>query len=228
MAAAKRKLANVEVIKIASNHAVTPYEIAHANNNVIAVLRRRASAELGMFAVPGIGGDIYRRRAVIMKVEKATLMKGEVDLEDVPDLEDLHYTDLPWFGHVTLKNAGSRQFRSKNVLAAAVDVVREFDGFLYSLNCDTHLDKTTPNPVLISLTSPSRLETNYAVTVRRNLDAQTILTEFDGVPIVPPTLIKEMTRLGFVQEGNRFTLPGRTDISSRVICTLFGKITTPV
>lgn len=214
-------------IRLSSLRAPDLREIVHSNAMLVKVLGKRSIAEIDVQAVPDQLNDLYRRRVNVIKYP---LRPGEVNppADEMVTLEDLALTDLPWFGYITANPYGSRQFRSRNALLGSVEVVREIDGFLYSLNCDVGRDLPPINPALIEVEGPTRRDTAYKLTARKPKDAAEMLAEFGHAAMVPDTLFHELTSLGYVLNGTKFTLPGNDNPATSILVHLYGKIVTPI
>lgn len=198
-------------------------EVAVANDNLTSVLMRNSTAELGTYIIPDETTDLFRRRVVVTKQPKKKITNL-----DIPDISDVHETDMPWLGYVTHATS-HRQFRNKFVLGAVVDIVRQIDGYLYSLTVQVPKRGYQPNPLrLVEIPLLGPMDTHHTVRFRKDITADDIKRHFDGVPAVPPSLIAEYTALGYVLEGNIFTHPAVKGYERSIMCELYGRIVTPI
>lgn len=213
---------------IESARGATRQDLVAANARLVSVLGKREFAEIDCFSIPDDKDDLYRRRTLVFRVPKTSPHYHESD--DQPDLDDLNYTNLPWMGDVSFTGLGSRPFRSKYGLTACVEVVRELDGYLYTISCESNPERSKRPiaPVLVSLKSPSRLQTAYQITIDDVEDTEQLLKYFDKAPLVPPTLVKELTGFGFVQHGSTFVIEEGDHAGTRLNVRLYGKITIPL
>ena len=202
-------------------------EIVRSNYLLVKALAKRPVAEIDVQGVPDDVSDLYRRR---INVIKSPLAVNEMNppADTMPTLEDVAFTDLPWLGYVTAAPYGSRQFRSRNALMASVEVVREIDGYLYSLCCDVGRKEFKLDPAIVEIEGPTRRDTAYKLKARRPGSAEEFNEHFGKAPLIPPTLKAELEGLGYVLEGNKFILPAQNDVSTTIIVYLYGKIITPI
>lgn len=189
------------------SHSQMAAPIMAGYGELIKDLRKHATAEVVKYSLPGASDDVLRRLVNVAKAPKADLIAKGVDIDDLPDLADVLDTNLPWVGHVT-HNDASRQFRSKNVLAVAVEVLREFDGYVYRLSADVGSIPESRGPALFELQNPSRMERFYKIYV--NLDIADKLSSdiLLKSPIVPQKLADYLGRLGYKQQGRFFIHDG--------------------
>lgn len=173
---------------------------------IVKELKKHSTTDVIKYSMPGVSDDVLRRLVNIAKAPKADLIAKGVDVDDLPDLADVLETDLPWVGHVT-HNDCSRQFRSKNVLAVAVEILREFDGYIYRLSADVGQIPESRGPALFELQNPSRMERYYKIHVNLNLNDKLSSQILLSSPIVPQGLIDELTTLGYEQQGRFFIHP---------------------
>lgn len=214
------KLKQPMTISIPVGNSGLDREIACSNADLASVLLKRNDGELMYYNVPDATSDIFRRRILVKRISKKDVS------EDSTDLVDVHHTDLPWIGHMTF-NQAHRQFRSRYALAGVVEMVRLIDGFLWNLTIDTGREIPEMPLKLVSYETPGVLETHYVLTVDRALDACDLVDHFHDVPEIPPTLLAEMTQLGYLLEGNVFHHPQVVGLGSRIVCTLWGKLNAP-
>lgn len=191
-------------------------------SEIVKELKKRTTTDVIKYSMPSTSGDVMRHLINIAKAPKEELIEKGVNVDDLPDLIDVLETNLPWVGHVT-HNTASRQFKSKNVLAVAVEVLREFDGYIYRLSSDTGSVPESRGPALFEFQSPSRMDRYYKIHV--NLDISDKLTADIMLksPIVPQGLIDELTALGYTQQGRFFTHPC-THRGVNLHVSLFGMI----
>lgn len=193
--------------------------IALTNPSLQEALTKRRQADLEQYGIPDKTSDVFRRRITIIKAAKDKAPPGD----DMPDLEDAQLTDLPWVGYVTF-NGANRQFRSKNRLAVVVEVVREFDGYLYCLAEGINRDRPTPLPVVLNVTPPTAWDAYWNVSKQKDLNFNEAMAIFKDVPAIPPRLAQEMMALGYVVEADGFSLPGVDGVGSKLKCELYGKL----
>ena len=174
---------------------------------IIKELRKQATTDVVKYSMPSATDDVLRRLVNIAKAPKADLIAKGVDVDDLPDLADVLATNLPWVGHVT-HNDASRQFRSKNVLAVAVEVLREFDGYVYRLSADVGQIPESRGPALFELQSPSRMDRYYKIYVNLEIADKLSSDILLKSPIVPQKLIDYLEKLGYKQQGRFFTHDG--------------------
>lgn len=220
---AKLKEKSNRFMWIPSEDEITPMELAVSNSKVFGLLKKKPNADIYHYAIPHGNQDIFRRRIRVVKVDKTDI--NPANLVDVPDLNDMHFTNLPWAGHSGFEGA-SRQFRSKKVLAVVVDVHRQFDGFIYGLFVDAGLEVPEHPPILAYWTRAEAHEDNHSVEFDLTPNEAKMKAYFDGAPILPPTLVKEMLALGYVEDGDGFLLKhANVDrCSARIKVQLYGKL----
>lgn len=189
---------------------------------IVKELRKHTTADVIKYSVPGTVDDVLRRVVNIAKAPKDALLAKGVDINDLPDLADVLDTNLPWLGHVTHNNA-SRQFRSKNLLAVAVEILREYDGYVYRLSADVGTPPETRGPALFELQSPSRMDRYYKIHVKLDLADKLSSDILLKSPIVPQGLIDELTALGYTLQGRFFVHPSGI-YGANIHVSLFGMI----
>lgn len=214
-------MSKAKVSKVVSTNVpvgpATPADVAVTNTSLENVLRKRRSAEVTVYGVPDGSTDIFRRRILTAKQDAK-----QHDVSDVPDIEDCYYTDLPWLGYVTFRNS-SRQFRAKTILGVVVDVVREFDGFLYHMVVD-QVAKPAAAPVLVQKKKASGGGV-IEFTVQRDIPDAEFIEHFVGIPQYTESLLKHMKSLGYVHDAVKdwFYTPGRPN-DDKIVITRYGKI----
>jgi len=198
-----------------------PAAIMAGYGEIVKELKKYSTTDVVKYSMPGATDDVLRRLVNIAKAPKADLIAKGVDVEDLPDLADVLATNLPWIGHAT-HNDASRQFRSKNALAVAVEVLREFDGYIYRLSADIGCPPESRGPALFELQNPSRMDRFYKIHVNFELTDKLSSDILLKSPIVPQSLIDYLTKLGYEQHGRFFSHPDFGHASIHV--SLFGKI----
>lgn len=201
---------------------MTAAPIMAGYGEIVKELKKHATTDVVKYSMPGVADDVLRRLVNIAKAPKADLIAKGVDVDDLPDMSDVLATDLPWVGHVT-HNDASRQFRSKNVLAVAIEILREFDGYVYRLSADIGSAPETRGPALFELQNPSRMDRFYKIHVNLNLTDKLSSDILLKSPIVPQGLIDELTKLGYEQHGRFFTHPSGIR-GANLHVSLFGMI----
>ena len=202
-------------------------EVVRSNYLLVKNLLKRNVCEIDVQGIPDEESDLYRRRIHVIKHPlKANEMNPPA--EELVTLEDIQFTDLPWLGYVTPAPYGSRQFRGRNSLLASVEVVREIDGYLYSLNCDVGRKDFQVDPAIIEIEGPTRRDTAYKLKARRVANAEEMKEHFGQAKVVPDSLAKELISLGYVQQDNKFIFPPQNDVSTTIVVYLYGKIITPI
>lgn len=196
-------------------------DIASINATVFHILRKKKTADVSTYGLPNVNDDVFSRKIRLVKLPKKDALGP---IEDIPDLEDVHHTDLPWIGQATFGTA-SRQFRSKNILACAVEVVREIDGYLYRLSVaiDEGDDKALP-PTLVYLNRATPLDREHTLVVNRDVTDEEREFYLADAPVVPKSLVTELFKLGYGYQGNTFSLMGKSRMGTSIRCELYGKI----
>lgn len=184
-----------------------------ANSALQRVLSRKTQADIVHYVLPDESSNVFKRIIRVAKIPR----KGERE-HDVPDIEDVYMTDLPWFGNVTFKRS-SRHLRSKYQLGVAVEMVREYGDFLYYM-CDRRLAPKEHPPVMV-------WESHYATGgvefhVETDVHEDDRRMYFEGAADVHPDLAKELSALGYVQDGNIFTVPGEPT-HGEILVRLWGR-----
>lgn len=214
------KKTSIKVIYIPVEETSGHREIAIANSSVFEVLKKKKSAEISYWGVPDHKSDVMRRRIRVVRQDKKTAAGS---IEDIPDLEDVHYSDLPWIGNVSF-NQAPRQFRSKHVLAVVVETVREIDGYLFSLRIDSDkMFEPQPPMILCRLYKAGPLELNHRIDVHLE-PTEEQKAAMKAPWEVPPTLIKEMAALDYELRGNTFVHPLLDQQGHRLVCEQYGKL----
>lgn len=206
-------------ITVSAEDTLSPREVALTNQHLLKVLPKNPGAEIGAYVVPKKNGDVFRRRLVVSSVPK----RPDIN-PDLPDFQDTQYTDLPWVGHATFLDA-HRAFRSKYYLTVVAEVVREFDGFLYSLTIE--VPDRVYEPLTLRIVDVPQIDksaTYYDLVIRKDLDDETLAKNFSNAPQVPETFIKDMTALGYTLENGIFSHPAFPSFEHRIKCELWGKI----
>lgn len=196
-------------------------EIASANMRIYNRLKRSSVAEISYCGLPDEDCDVFRRRIRVSRIAKENAAPEA--MEDIPDLTDMHFTNLPWAGHSTL-NSSPRQFRSKNILAVVIDVVREIDGYLYGLYVDAGQDFTPHDPVLVTLVPAKKSNSEHLLFVNKSPSEDMVETLLKPDFNIPPSLIAEMAAIGYQVDELGFYLPERSGFAARIRCELYGKI----
>lgn len=191
-------------------------------SEIVRELKRHATTDVIKYSMPVTSGDVMRHLINIAKAPKDEMIEKGIDIADLPDLTDVMDTNLPWMGYVT-HNGASRQFKSKNLLAVAVEVLREFDGWIYRLSADTGTVPESRGPALFELQSPSRMDRFYKIHVNMDISDKLTADIMLKSPIVPQGLIDELTALGYTQQGRLFTHPG-TWRGVNIHVSLFGMV----
>jgi len=199
-------------------------EILQTNTGLEAALRKRRSAEVVYYSLPSPGHDVYRRRIFAAKQDAK-----QIRLEDAPDIEDCYDTDLPWIGYVSF-NGASRSFRAKTVLGVSVEVIREFDGYLYLMTVEgVKPDKPIPPRLLIR--RPALLETGWVnVEVHAQVTEEQFEEHFAQMTPLPAALHAYMHDVGYTYNGElgvfeeHFRVDGQHLLHDRIWVGLYGKI----
>lgn len=190
---------------------------------IIRELKKYSVTDVIKFSLPDGKNDVVRRMVRISKAPKDALIDRGVDVEDIADLMEVLDSNLPWAGHVTHSGA-SRQFRSKNCLSIASEVLREFDGYIYRLSAAvTDSQPATLGPALFELQKPSRMDRWYKISV--NMEPSDLMTAeiILKAPIIPKALCDELFPLGYVLQGRCFVHPCGIP-GANINVTLFGMI----
>lgn len=141
------------------------------------------------FSVPGVEDDMLVR-SIRVFVLPQPLSNLPAD-HDLPDMEDLYHTNIPWSGCVTFKN--SERFKGQ-ALAAFVEVIREFDGFLYELSTKEPGKDTSLRVVDIQAPALNRL---YWTIRQKPANQSAILRKkFATAQKTPPQLLAAMKMHG--------------------------------
>jgi len=201
---------------------MTASPIMAGYSEILKELKKHSTTDVIKYSMPAASGDVMRLVVSIAKVAKDELVEKGVDVNDLPDLADVLNTNLPWMGHVT-HNTASRQFKSKHVLAVAVEVLREFDGYIYRLSADTGSVPESRGPALFELQSPSRMDRFYKIHVNMDISDKMTADIMLKSPIVPQGLIDELTAVGYTHQGRFFSHPG-TWRGVNIHVSLFGMI----
>jgi hypothetical protein len=196
-------------------------DIASINATVFHILRKKKTADVSTYGLPNVNDDVFSRKIRLVKLPKKDALGP---IEDIPDLEDVHHTDLPWIGQATFGTA-SRQFRSKNILACAVEVVREIDGYLYRLSVAIDEPSGEPlPPTLVYLNKATPLEREHTLVVNRDVTDEEREFYMADAPPVPMGLLKELSALGYGCTGTTFKLLNDARMGTSIHCELYGKI----
>ena len=208
-----------KVIDIPVKESNSMCEINAANSGVTHVMRKRTSAELTYWGVPDHKSSVLRRRVRLVRREKKGLPPEA--MYDMPDLDDLHFSWMPWISNVTFQG-GPRPFRGKYIFGAAMEIVIAFDEMLYTLRIDS--DKLYPDEGLhvVSLYRAGPLENHHSLVISKATDRQ--LEGLSDIPDVHPKLEEELISLGYVRDGSVFTHPDAPSQEYRLVCKPFGKL----
>lgn len=204
-------------------------DINYGNMALVKRLIKGQQAEFDSTSFPDGTDKVFKRRIIVMK---CALEPGEVNppSEEMVTLEDLNFTDLPWMGPVTVAPFGPRQLRAKNAFFAVVELVREIDGYLWLLKIDVgSLAPRDYTPITIEVEGPTRRDSSFKLYIDNDLSQLECVKHFNTAPEVPESLVKELTDIGFVRKGNRFTGGTEdTDVCLNIQVILYGKILTPL
>lgn len=214
----KSKVVALGIPAIANGHGT---DISSIDATLFHILRKKKSADVSTYGIPTVNDDVFSRKIRLVKLPKKEALGP---IEDIPDLEDVHHTDLPWIGQATFGSA-SRQFRSKNILACAVEVVREVNGYLYRLSIAIDDAPVAPEPVLVYLNKATPLERDHTLVVNRDITQDEREFYMSDAPPVPDSLKKELARIGYWLYGDGvFRLNGKSRAGTDIRCELYGKI----
>lgn len=200
---------------------------ARGLHNAIRLLAKQTVVEIDFVDIPGRENRNYLRRITIHKSpSEGTGLRTESPEADLPNLDDLAQADISWIGLVKAAPYGSRQFRNRHILTASVDVIREIDGYLYLMRCG-HRDMPDLEPALVSLRSGTRSFVSFRISTEHDLSADQLAYHFPNPPKVPESLVKELTDLGFIQDGKQFNWTDGQQ-TMRITVDLYGKMITPM
>ena len=204
-------------------------DINYGSAALVKRLIKAQQAEFDSTSFPDGTDKVFKRRIIVMK---CALEPGEVNppASEMVTLEDMNFTDLPWMGPITIAPFGPRQLRAKNAFFAVVELVREIDGYLWLLKVDVGTGVPRDySPVTIEVEGPTRRDSAFKLFVDNELSPLDQVRHFHDAPQVPESLVKEMTDIGFVHKGDRFTGGTEdTDICLNIQVILYGKILTPL
>lgn len=186
-------------------------------------LKRVGSAGTQTYSVPTPKNDLFRLDIRCYK----RLKEEDDDISDLPDLEDAYHTDLPWAGYTTFRGA-SRQFRSKNLLALSIGVVREIDGYLWHLCVQAEASRSNKEDLAV-VKIPSKSSKKTPIIVEYDLSSEEQHAHFSNAPTVPMSLTNELFQLGYQMryvdnDAVIFYIPMFDDIISSIHVSLFGKV----
>lgn len=218
------------VVRVAHPGTVTYQDLAEGNFVLVKRLAKATKAELDMTALPDAHDDVFKRRVVVMK---SPLAPNEINppSADMVNLEDMGSTDLPWMGHITIAPFGSRQLRGRNAFYAAVELIREIDGFLWLIKNDVKSNVIRDSrPVVIDVIAPTRRDACYKLRSWTCDSQDEHLEHFGDAPLLPASLDVKLKEMGFLydEEANVYHHAEYTDVSSRIQVILYGKIITPL
>lgn len=197
------------------------FDIVTINATLLNILRKKKMADFTTYGLPTQLDDVFSRKIRLVKMLKKEAL-GFID--DIPDLDDVHNTNLPWIGQATF-NSATRQFRSKNVLACAVEVIREVDGYLYRLSVSVNPEPVAPTPlVLVYLDMAKKAERNHVLTVDKDVTEDQYQMYLIDAAAIPAALVTELGELGYTHTGNVFSQGANAQIGSNIRCELYGKV----
>jgi hypothetical protein len=216
--AAKKPRARTIVIPI--DPSLSLREVATSNCQVFHALRKRTNADIYHYAIPDKEGGIFLRRIRVVKSAKADI---GFELEDLPDISDLHDTNMPWAGHCSLKD-GSRQFNSKYVLSTVIDTVLEFENILYNLH--VYHDPSAGPLQLFDLHRAGRMDTCHTVSVRDDIPEIDRLPFYEEPEALPEALVELLATYGYRHSGGTlFEHPDWShNANGRINCVPYGVI----
>lgn len=210
----------VETITVMMDPVKNPREVAQTNSSLQTVLSKKNRGEIIYHAMPTEETNLFKRRIGCVKIPKSS-----VDLSNAPDIEDVYETDLPWIGVTTFCNS-TRQFRSRNAVAVVVDIVKEYDGYLYLLTVDAAKPSPGMKPALFNTSRFGLTDAYRKLVIERDLSDDVIRKYFDKASSVPKQLIEELRKIGYVFDGvDTFVDPTGSDPkNSKLHCALYGRI----
>lgn len=211
---------NISVIYIPVDERCDNREIAASSAQLCESLKRRDVAELYYYAIPDEKSDILRRRIKVIKRKKVDLAGWDPDM---PDLNDLHHTNLPWVGHTSFSGA-ARSFKSKHILGVAVEIIRQIDGNLWLI--DVNLEDIQPRiPRLLTFEHAGPLENTHKLSVIHRPSEEEVAEHFPVIPDIPAALVGELEFYGYKRAGeNLFMQEGGTWINGSIYCQFYGKL----
>lgn len=196
-------------------------EAAVTNTNLQSVLRKRPSADVIYYNVPSAKDNIFCRHTVVVRT-----VKRPTDAEtDMPDLEDLYETDLPWAGNVSFSNA-ARQFRAKYSFTVFTSLIKEYDGVLYLLT--EGVMPPASMPVLIKTEKHPLNDSHHKLTILNDTNPEVLKVLLAKAKMVPDQLKAELGELGYVWEKDRFVNYQEGIAYSEILCRIYGKFLSPV
>lgn len=209
---------------IALSADLTDREVTASSSMIFNIMKKKDRADVFHYAVPEKEGDIFMRRVRLVKCART---ETNQPLDDIPDLIDTNFTDLPWAGYTSLK-VGSRQFNSKNVMATVVEVVKEYDGILFHFGV-YHEPHQEPLQVFDLIRAKSG-ESSHYLCIRNDLALEErahFINWAKNAPL-PADLIYDLGKFGYSLSGsNTFVNTDVTDghsANGTIHCVPYGVI----
>lgn len=170
------------------------YEIEATNASLLHILKKQSRGTVSSFKIPVKDGDIFERK--IMAIKFDSIIVGIKEAGAIPDLEDVYYTDLPWHGTTTFKQS-SPQFRSRNVLGVFLELIKQYDDFLYRFtdfipNKISGMHDNSNQPTVYILTNHGKKSN-----CRRIYRSTRTLKPTDRPAKLPQSLINDMVEAGY-------------------------------
>lgn len=204
------------VINVPKEKIIPGKEAAVTNSSLQSVLRKRPSADVVFYNVPCDKDNLFLRHTLVLR----SLKVDDDAPVDMPDLEDLYDTELPWTGKVSFLNA-ARQFRAKYSFTVFTSLIKEYDGYLYLIT-----EGVLPNPthpILIKIDKHPLGDSHSKLTMLNDTNPEVLKVLLAHAKPIPDKLIAELTAIGYVLEGDRFVWYKDGVKCSEILCRIYGK-----